>query len=135
MKKQTASRFGDIDFIEFSFLVSATIPPRPIARAMFWQRVIDKYYHVLTQNERDRLFEWINREWSFEHSLKEGNKDCLLFNARYDKNNQYRVHTNFNGEEKVVECFKWEDKYHLTESTSIQEQYITKIEKIDTTIS
>lgn len=41
------NRFS-IDFIEFSFLVEACIPPRPIARTYFWGQVIDKYYHVLT---------------------------------------------------------------------------------------
>jgi hypothetical protein len=62
---------------------------------MFWQRVIDKYYYVLTQTERDRLFEWINRHPSMESGLEEGEEDCLLFNARFDKDNQFLVSTFF----------------------------------------
>ena len=64
---ETINRFN-IDFFEFSFLVEACIPPRPIARAMFWDDVINKYYHVLTDNERQRLFEWINRCDNFTYN-------------------------------------------------------------------
>ena len=123
-------RFGDIDFFEFSFLVEACIPPRPIARAMFWQDVINKYYHRLSQNERDRLFDWINRCDSFNYNL-DSNEDCQLFNARFDKNNQFLVHTFFDGEEKIIEAFLLDGKYHTSKTTSINEEYITKIEKLN----
>ena len=123
-------RFGDIDFFEFSFLVEACIPPRPIARTMFWQDVIDKYYHRLSQNERDRLFDWINRCDSFNYNL-DSNEDCQLFNARFDKNNQFLVHTFFGGEEKIIEAFLLDGKYHTSKTTSINEEYITKIEKLN----
>ena len=125
----TPQRFN-IDFFEFSFLVTACIPPRPIARTMFWQKVVDKYYNVLTQTERDNLFEWVNREYSMEKGLEDGNEDCLLFNARYDKDNQYAVSTLYLGEESVINCFLWQNKYHTTTSQSIVEDYITKIEKL-----
>ena len=122
-------RFGDIDFIEFAFLVEACSGRQPIARSMFFQRVIDKYYYVLTQNERDRLFEWINRSYSFESGLETKDENCLLFNARFDKNNQFIVSTFFNGEEKIYEAFKFEDKYYTKKDTFIAEEYITKVEK------
>ena len=93
-------RFGDIDFIEFAFLVEACSGRQPIARSMFFQRVIDKYYYVLTQDERDRLFEWINRSYSFESGLETKDESCLLFNARFDKNNQFIVST-FSAEKKI----------------------------------
>ena len=127
-KKDTPLRF-DIDFFEFSFLVEACIPPRPIARAMFWDSVIDKYYHALTPEERERLFEWINKNPFFIQSLEEGNEDCALFNARFDPNNQYRANTLFEGREEVKECFEWHNRYHTSKSTSIIEKYITSIEK------
>ena len=123
-------RFGDIDFFEFSFLVEACIPPRPIARTMFWQDVINKYYHRLSQNERDRLFDWINRCDSFNYNL-DSNEDCQLFTARFDKNNQFLIHTFFDGEEKIIEAFLLDGKYHTSKTTSINEEYITKIEKLN----
>ena len=121
-------RFGDIDFFEFSFLVGACAGNRPIARSMFFDRVIDKYYHVLSQDERDNLFEWINRSSSFKFDLERGCNSCLWFNARFDKNNQFIVHTLFNGEEKVYEAFKFEDRYYTKKGTFIAEEYITKVE-------
>jgi len=121
-------RFGDIDFFEFSFLVEACAGNRPIARSMFFDRVIDKYYHVLSQDERNNLFEWINRSNSFKFDLERGCDSCLLFNARFDKNNQFVVHALFNGEEKVYEAFKFEDRYYIKKNTFIAEEYITKVE-------
>lgn len=120
----------NIDFFEFSFLVTTCIPPNPIARAMFWKEVVDKYYNVLTQTERNNLFEWVNREYSMEKGLENSNEDCLLFNARYDKDNQYAISTLYLGEESVINCFLWQNKYHVTTSQSLVEKYITKIEKL-----
>jgi hypothetical protein len=97
---------------------------------MFFQRVIDKYYHVLTQDERDRLFEWINRTYRMEEGLKDKDEDCLLFNARFDRNNQFLVYTFFGGKEDKTEAFKFENKYYIKRNTSIAEEYITKVEKL-----
>lgn len=124
-------RFGDIDFFEFAFLTEACIPKRPIARAMFWQRVIDKYYYVLSQNERDRLFEWVNRHPSMESGVEEEEEDCLLFNARFDRNNQFLVSTFFGGENKDVEAFLLNDTYYTSKNRFINEDYITKVVKLN----
>ena len=123
-------RFGDIDFIEFAFLVEACSGRQPIARSMFFQRVIDKYYYVLTQDERDRLFEWINRSYSFESGLETKDESCLLFNARFDKNNQFLVSTFYVGKENKTESFLLDGKYHTSKNTTINEDYITKVEKL-----
>lgn len=132
-KRVLANRFN-IDFFEFSFLVEACIPPRPIARAMFWDDVINKHYHTLTENERERLFEWVNRCSGMEHELEIKNEDCLLFNARFDKDNQYKVRCKYHGEEKIVDCFKWKNRYHISKTQSILEHYIIEITKVSKTI-
>lgn len=116
-----------IDFFEFSFLVEACIPPRPIARTCFWYDLIDKYYHVLTPNERARLHEWINRNPAF--SLE--NADCHLFNARFDPKNQYRVKTLFNGKEGVDDAFMWSNEFYLSSNRSIAREYITEVTPIE----
>ena len=122
------SRFN-IDFFEFSFLVEACIPPRPIARAMFWDDVIDKHYHMLIDNERVRLFEWINRNACMKDGIEQGNEDCLIFNARFDPDNQYKVHTNYNEKLETYDAFKWNDGYYTRKNTSIDDKYIIKVEK------
>lgn len=124
------SRFT-IDFFEFSFLVEACIPPRPIARSMFWDDVINKHYHTLTKDEKSRLFEWVNRCYGMEHGLENKNEDCLLFNARFDPNNQYEVTTKFNSITKTHKCFLWQGRYHVSKNSSIEGEYIVKSEKIE----
>ncbi len=128
-KIKNNNRF-DIDFFEYSFLLSVCIPTVPIAKTMFWHRAIDKHYHELTQNERSRLFEWIGREDSFKSGIENNNEDCELFYARYNPDNQYKVKTLFKAKEDIVECFKYKDRYHTSRNTSIQEDFITEIEKI-----
>lgn len=127
--KSTPNRFN-IDFFEFSFLVEACIPPRPIARAMFWQDVIDKHYHVLTENERERLFEWVNRNPCMQDGIENNNDDCLLFNARFDKNNQYEVTSEYKGKMDTHKSFLYEGKHHISKNTHIESKYIVKIAKI-----
>jgi hypothetical protein len=127
--KQPINRFN-IDFFEFAFLVEACVPPRPIARAMFWLDVINKHYYVLTTNERKRLFEWVNKTYAMENGIAKENEDCLLFNARFDKENQYEVTALFKGETVKYDCFKLGDRYHTSKTKSINEDYITEIKKI-----
>jgi len=131
-KRVLANRFN-IDFFEFSFLVEACIPPKPIARAMFWDDVINKHYHVLTENERQRLFEWINRCNNFTYNLPT-NEDCQLFNARFDKENQYKVETKYNSITENHRVFKWKGKYHISKTKSVNEDYIVEITKVSETV-
>ena len=131
-KPMLANRFN-IDFFEFSFLVEACIPPRPIARAMFWDDVINKYYQVLTENERERLFDWINRCDNFTYNLST-NEDCQLFNARFDKENQYEVETKYNSITENHRVFKWQGKYHISKTQSVNEDYIVEITKVSKTV-
>jgi hypothetical protein len=119
--KQKQQRFI-IDFFEFAFLVEACIPPRPIARAMFWDKVIGKYHEELTISERNKLFEWIERNPCF--NLKD--KDCRIFHNRYNPHNQFLVTTEFNGKEEQVECFSHMGRYYTEKNRFIASEYITK---------
>lgn len=115
-----------IDFFEFSFLVEACIPPRPIARAMFWEKVINIHYHKLSVNERKRLFDWIIKNPSFSLS----NADCKLFYNRFNPDNQYSVTTRLDDKVKVIECFMHEGQYQLTSTSSINEKFIIDVKTI-----
>lgn len=123
----------DIDFFEFSFLVEACIPERPIARAMFWHDTINKYYHVLTVDERSRLYGWINLNPNYKSCIEKKNRDCLLFDARYNPNNQYKVkvYNKALDKEETYECFKFNDWYYIKIDVSINDEFIVDIEKIE----
>lgn len=68
-----------IDFFELAFLSEACIPPVPIARQAFWDRLIDEIYDQLNQNERDMLFRWITKNKRFDKN----NKDCERFYYKF----------------------------------------------------
>jgi hypothetical protein len=114
-----------ISFFELSFLAEACVPPTPIARASFWQSLIDVHFYRMTQDERDHLFEWINRDWRFKDSLEKKNKDCLLFNARFDKENNFDVELN-NGE-VVKNTFLWGGYYHTQCRVFLDKNQIKKV--------
>ncbi len=122
----------EIDFFEFSFLVEACIPPVPIARSMFWDKVCNDYYHQLSAGERDRLFEWITRHPGFQHSIENGNEQCRAFYYRYNKDNQYRVIAD---DRTVFECFKVGDEYYTTYTEdfkqSIIKEHIVSVEPLN----
>jgi len=108
-----------IDFFEFSFLVEACIPPRPIARAMFWDDVINKYYHVLSPDERAKLYEYIGRNPCFNLA----NEDCALFAARFNPANQYKLQVSY-GDSPEIYAFKWKNEYYVGKNVSVNPEYI-----------
>lgn len=116
----------EIDFFEFSFLVEACIPPRPIARTMFFQRVSDEYYNIMTDVEKAKLFEWVQRSPNFD--LDE--EDCANFYARFNPDNQFEVVTSYMGKIEKKLTYFYKDQYHITKTASILEEYITEIKKV-----
>jgi hypothetical protein len=118
-----------IDFFELAFLAEACIPPRPIARSMFWKDLTDKFWHQMSEGERIHLFEWLQLNCGYKDSL-EKQADTQIFHARFDPNNQYIVKTNLKGNEEEHRTFKMGDIYYTNTNSSIVEEYIISIEKI-----
>lgn len=122
----------EIDFFELSFLAEACIPQVPIARAMFWQHLTDIYWKQMTEDERNRLFEWMNRNERYKESLTK-HEDTQVFHARFDPDNQYIVYTSNNGIDDLFKTFKMDGLYYTKRNQWIDPEYITKVEKYDTT--
>lgn len=118
-----------IDFFELAFLAEACIPPSPIARTMFWQHLTDIFWEQMTEGEREHLFEWLNRDDKYKRSL-ESEEETKIFHARFDPDNQYLVHSTFNGEDWVNNTFKFKDLYYTKRNTWVSPEFITKIEKL-----
>ena len=123
---ETTNRFN-IDFFEFSFLVEACIPPAPIARAMFFRKVINEHYHVLTERERGDLYEWVKRTINFNEPV---NEMVQTFLDRYNPYNQYLVTTECNGKVEQTNTFFRNEKYYTGYNQWIADEYITNIENI-----
>jgi hypothetical protein len=118
-----------IDFFELAFLAEACIPPKPIARTMFWQHLTDIYWEQMTEDQRAHLFEWLNKNENYKRSL-ETNEDTKVFHARFDPDNQYMVHTTMNGMDNSIHTFKFKELYYVKRNTWISPEFITKIEKL-----
>jgi hypothetical protein len=117
-----------IDFFELAFLAEACIPPRPIARAMFWQSLTDKYWEQMSEGERAHLFEWLQKSWVYEESLKE-EEDTQVFHSRFNPDNQYSIKVNYNGEISEHRAFKLNDNYYIGRNKWVADKYIVSIEK------
>ena len=118
-----------IDFFELAFLAEACIPPRPIARAMFWQSLTDKYWEQMTEGERAHMFEWLQKSWVYEESLKE-EEDTQVFHARFNPDNQYSIKVNYNGEESEYRAFKLNDNYYIGRNRWVADEYIVSVKKL-----
>lgn len=115
-----------IDFFELMFLAEACIPPRPIARTTFWYDLCDKHYHKMSQDERERAFDWITKKDGFNLE----NEDCRHFFARYNPKNQFRVKCFYEGKAQKVDAYRFNERYHTARNKTINEEYIKEVEKI-----
>lgn len=120
----------NIDFFELAFLAEACIPPRPIARAMFWQDLTRKYWAQMTEGERVHLFEWLKMNPWYAESL-EKEEDTQVFHARFDPDNQYMVKTRHKNEKNrwvknEHRAFRFNDRFYVGLNTFIPEEYIVE---------
>lgn len=115
-----------IDFFELGFLAETCIPERPIARAMFWNNLTDKYWEQMTTGERELLFEWMNRTDVYQDSLKK-HEDTQVFHARFDPDNQYLVNTFHNVDHHA---FMYKGKHYIGRNTWIPKEFIKSKNKI-----
>lgn len=118
-----------IDFFELCFLAEACIPPRPIARTVFWQNLTDIYWEKMTEGERRHLFEWMNKDMRYKESL-EDEEDSKIFHARFDPENQYTVLVDYGGNQSPHRAYKYGDSYYVGTKKRIDEIYIVQVEKI-----
>jgi hypothetical protein len=119
-----------IDFFELAFLAEACIPPRPIARTMFWANLTNKYWQQMTEGERAHLFEWLNKNHYYKESL-EKESDTVTFHKRFDPDNQYMVKVKHpNGTEEInFRAFKMGEKYYTGSKTFIGDEHILEVVK------
>lgn len=117
-----------IDFFELAFLAEVCVPPVPIARSMFWKNLTDKYFDQMTESERARMFEFLNRKDRFKKALEDNEEDVLCFYNRFNPDNQYEVEA-ANG--KTYRTFLHNGKHHIYETTYIPEENIKSFKKLE----
>jgi hypothetical protein len=83
----------------------------------------------LSEGERIHLFEWMQKSWVYEESLAK-EIDTQIFHARFDPNNQYIVKSNYHAPlEESHRTFKRADRYYISSTKWISEEYIVSVEK------
>ena len=113
-----------IDFFELLFLAEACIPPQPIARMVFWDKLLTTHYERLTPAERQQMFTYITENGRFSNS----DDDCQWFYARYNPNNQYVVRTEHEGRRQTIKAFRKDDRFWTTPKQFIAPQYVVSWE-------
>ena len=93
-----------------------------------WTKLVDAYWHSMTEESRRNLFEdWVSTP-EFRDMLD--NEEVKLFFARFNPDNQFTVNTDFNGTVNKMRAFKWKDGYYVGSMSKINNDYITDVEKI-----
>lgn len=108
----------NIDFWELVFLAEACIPPTPIARGCFWDKLCNEHYEKLSENERKRMFEFL------KDKLDLNNEEARFFFARYNPLNQYLVSSFFEGKAGEHHAFMWNSEFHVSKTKIINKEYI-----------
>lgn len=126
----------DLDLFEMGWLLDSCIRGSHL-RSSTIERFVDGWYDMFTEKQRLILFEWTIRlsyAWSGENCFKVSDSCCgkdIDFALRYHPDNQYNVHTLFDGKKKVIRAYKKDGMYFVGSSKRIADEYITKVEKVD----
>ena len=123
----------ELDIFELSFLIEACLPPKPIARAMFFDRVIDEIYHELTVKDRALILKWAQRSMDGRYSDNTSDPQYLEFVARYDAGNQYLVKGELKGKTEEIEAYLFNGEYKTTRQSFVRPDAIVSVEKIKQT--
>ena len=116
----------NIDFFELIFLAEICIPPKPIARTMFWHNLIDQHYQAMSEDEKIQLFQVLNDNKGYKDELSQKQPDVVLFHRRFNPDNQYLINT----KEGEFQCFFHNGKYHVKKDIWIDFESITNITKM-----
>lgn len=94
-----------------------------------WIKLVDKHWHAMSEETRKETFEkWVSTP-DFD-DMREKDEKVRLFYARFHPDNQFTVNTNYKGSVNKIRAFKWGNRYYVGSRTSINDEYITSIEKI-----
>jgi hypothetical protein len=67
----------------------------------------------------------------YKARLEVEDEDVMLFDKRYDPENQYRLTLLYGGVESEEEAFFYQDQYWVGTNSRIIPRYITSVKKID----
>lgn len=112
-----------VDFHELLFLAEVCIPPKPIARTIFFEELSDIHFYQMTPQQRFKLFKVITEHKNFDMS----NEYCQHFNARFNPQTQYKAITK-EGKE-IIHLYKFKETYHVKKMVLLNMDMVKSIDK------
>lgn len=82
----------------------------------------------MSEESRKNCFDTLVSNPNFPAMIEK--QEVKLFHARFNPDNQFTVNTNYKGTVNKMRAFKWKDRYYVGSRTSINDEYITSVEKI-----
>lgn len=138
-----------IDFFELQILVERCFNSSTILSMSVLEKAIDTWFFCLEKDEIKRIFETIAKFFKvvkvttaeglvYYAKLSPGKEKIEDFDndfqkkfiARFNPDNQYMVTASDGKKTETVQCFMFDNQYHVSTNTTFQEKFITKIEKL-----
>ena len=116
-----------IDFFEVQVLIEACRNPGTILRSSVLLKAVDSWFDKFNANEKAQIYKYYSRV--VDHTRLTDEDKLLL--ARYNPDNQYAVSVCYNGENSVIQAFKYADKYYTASRQFIAPEYIVSAGKLD----
>ena len=131
----------ELDLFELYYFIEGCAKGSHLRQGI-WRRCVNQFYGKLTQEERDRLFDWFTRLlWKdicgdkYPNVKEEykplnfGLEDFKRTVACFDKNNRYILDVSDGEQQQIVEAYLFEDKYWIDFSRFAPKEYIKEIKK------
>lgn len=115
-----------IDFFELLFLAETCIPPVPIARTMFWRKLIDEHHDAMTERQRSDFLAAMMKNPRFDT----GKQDCRQLFCRYARQHQYRVKIDTGSTKGEFFTYFFNGLHYINREAWLPEKYIVSKEKL-----
>jgi hypothetical protein len=122
-----------ISFLELMVLSQNCIPPTNVPRTLFWRKLIDEHYKLMSDEQRIKLYKWMRTNSKYLDGLKDEHW-IQVFDGRYNPETQYKVTiVHLDGKYEVIDVFLVDDRYHLDSETEIGKDWIINVNKKEVT--
>lgn len=95
-------------------------------------RFVDDWYELFTKEERGKLY-YDTLRLIYNNKFEACSACCgadIVFMARYNPDNQYRVTVSDGSQTKTVDAYLLDGRYYIKSQRFCAPEFITKIEKI-----
>jgi len=113
-----------IGYFELLLLIDAAWSCGTILKHSIIVKLMDTWYHALSKNNRERVYSYIRRVLVPQQEIHQR----LL--ARFNPDNQYRVHIDNNGDKQTPECYFYEGEYWTSSFQFANKDFILWVKQI-----